>query len=1067
MSEKISINRDEILNNAKTESELSDLKQHADKMIRGFENFNNYSSNRAVWELVQNACDLTTECEVILDYKNGFSFTHNGRPFTTKSFISLIKQVSGKYGEESDIPEVGKYGTGFLTTHTFGRKFRINSILEANNTFFEIKDFLIDRSPKEWKALSENIRTQKENVYQLIQNGEILSNPEIKTTFSFLPETEQERSYISESSKDLEDYIPIVLTINDRLKKVKIVLNDAETSFELISKEKVENDKGIELYKTTVSKNGAKKIIYSIIEANDQIEVILPINEKLELFQFPERVSRLFLYYPLIGSEDFGLNFVINCNQFLPTEPRDGIHLKSNKDQVKEQEVANQKIIEKASQLIFNFLKSNLLAVSNPLLYAQINFKRNTDNNLLNEYFETLQKTWIDEYKLLPIVETTDGFKPVNEVYFFDEELLSNKEYFADIYTLVLTFYSNIPTKDKVFLWSKFAGEWTNEKTNEKVGFIGHKDLVEKISKEHLSKFDKICLINYYKNLIAEEKINYFSEYTLLPNLDGKFSLLSLLLTPQNLTESLIEIGKSIIPNSIERLIHKDFCFHFPFDKFNRKDFSNSVKNKLDEIQASTCIYFPETIITENYNVQSFEKTQRLENAFFENLLKYCKLNNNVNSQSKPSSLVKIISKYYSFDENLIQLSNLENQEENLDIRSSRKILAQIFFNLLQHHSENWVKENIGLLFEIANCNEDSLKEVYSTSKIYPNQLNQLKSISELKRDVEIIPSIKDLYNKVAKDEIREELVYINFNEFIAEDRFITTKYLTTAIEDIFFGTDINNINEHPFKVEILNIIKSLREKKYAELFPRLDDKKANVMLEVVTDENTKDDIFSIVTLGEADLKKLGKLVQEDNFSAILNAATILLQQQKEADADFHHKHEIGTYIESLIRQKLSDELKDRISFDDKKTETTNIQGGQDIVVFLDDNPVYFIEVKSRWNSQNSISMSKLQLQRAVEENERYALCAVDITRYTGENDKYKLSTDEILPLTKFVTNIGDTIKPLIEDNLEAEKQQDKSIHLIDYRGIIPQDIIQIGNDFDSFIELLLETIKTADTEKV
>ena len=111
--------------------------------------------------------------------------------------------------------------------------------------------------------------------------------------------------------------------------------------------------------------------------------------------------------------------------------------------------------------------------------------------------------------------------------------------------------------------------------------------------------------------------------------------------------------------------------------------------------------------------------------------------------------------------------------------------------------------------------------------------------------------------------------------------------------------------------------------------------------------------------------------------------------------------------------------------------------------------------------------MSKLQLHRAVEENSRYALCAVDITRYTGVNDRYKLSTDEILPLTKFVTNIGGTIKPLIEDNLEAEKQQDKSIHLIDYRGIIPQDIIQSGNDFDKFIDMLLQTIKTADTVNV
>ena len=1049
------IDRSEILENAKTESELSDLKQHADKMIRGFENFNNYSSNRAVWELVQNACDLTTECEVVLDYRNGFSFTHNGKPFTTKSFISLIKQVSGKYGEETNIPEVGKYGTGFLTTHTFGRKFRINSILEANNTFFEIKDFLIDRSPKEWKALSENIRKQKENVYELIQKGAILANPEIKTTFTFLPETDQERNYISESSKDLEDYIPIVLTINDRLKKVKIVLNDSETSFEQIEKIKVENYKGIELYKTTISKNGTNKIIYSIIETDDQIEVILPINENLELFQFSERVARLFLYYPLIGSEDFGLNFVINCNKFLPTEPRDGIHLQSNKDQVKEQEEANRKIIEKASQLIFGFLKSNVLRVSNPLLYAQINFKRNTDNNLLNEYFETIQKTWIEEYKLLPIVETPDGFKPINEVCFFNEELLNNTEYFDDIYTLVSTFYNNIPTKDKVILWSKFASEWTNEKNE----FIGHKDLVEKISNEHLSKFDKDCLINYYKNLIAEEKINYFSEHTLLPNLDGKLCFLSLLLTPQNLNETLIEIGKSLIPNSIERLIHKDFCFNLHFEKFNRKDFSNSVKTILDDKKASTYIYIPENLNKENYNVQSFEEIEKLESNFFESLLKYCKLNNNVNSQSKPLSLVKIISKYYSLDENLVQLSNLENQEENLDIRSSRKILVQIFFNLLQYHNEDWVKENIELLFEIANCNEDSLKEVYSTSKIYPNQINQLKSISDLKKDIDIIPEIKDLYNKVTKDEIRKDLVYKEFNEFVAEDRLINSKYLTNQIEDIFFNSDIHNINEHPFKDEILKIISSLRDKKYAELFPRLDDKKAKLMLDVVTNENTKDEIFSIVTLKESELKKLGQLVQEDNFSALLDKATDLLQQQIETEADFRHKHEIGTYIESLIREKLSSELKDRVSFGNKETEATNIQGGQDIVVFIDENPVYFIEVKSRWNSQNSVSMSKLQLQRAVEENECYSLCAVDITRYTGENDKYKLTTDEILPLTKFVTNIGDTIKPLIEDNLEAEKQQDKSIHLIDYRGIIPQDIIQVGNDFDNFIKLLLEII--------
>jgi len=385
-----------------------------------------------------------------------------------------------------------------------------------------------------------------------------------------------------------------------------------------------------------------------------------------------------------------------------------------------------------------------------------------------------------------------------------------------------------------------------------------------------------------------------------------------------------------------------------------------------------------------------------------------------------------------------------------------------VFFNLLRHHNDEWVKKNIQFLLDIASCNEDSIKDVYATSKIYPNQINQLKSVTELKRDIDIWTEIKELYNKVTKDEIKEDLVYQQFNEFVAEDRFVTNKYLTNQIEDVFFNTDIHNINEHPFKVEILNIISKLREKKYAELFPRLDDKKANLMLEIVTNENTKDDIFSIVTLKESQLKKLGKLVQDDNFEALLNAAAYILQQQIENNADFRHKYEIGTYIERLIREKLSQELQDRITFNkDESVEATDIQGGQDIVILLDGNPVYFIEVKSRWDARNSVSMSKLQLQRAVEENERYALCAVDITRYEGNNDRFHLTTDEIIPITKFVSNIGGSIKPLIEDNLAAEKNQTESIHLIDYRGIIPQEIIKTGNDFQIFINSLLTILNT------
>ncbi|MFV8343591.1 sacsin N-terminal ATP-binding-like domain-containing protein [Flavobacterium sp. XS2P39] len=1054
MEKSLQINRDIILKNAELESELSDLKQHADKMIRGFENFNNFSSNRAIWEMVQNACDLTNDCEVVIDYsKENFSFSHNGKPFTTKALISLIKQVSGKYGEESDLREVGKYGTGFLTTHTFGRKFLINSILGADSAFFEIKDFSVDRSPKEWKGLSANIKLQKDNVYKLIKEGTIISSPVNKTTFTYLPETEQEINYITESSTDLEDYVPIVLTINNRLKKVTIKdKNGIETIFVRTKKGSIPNSKNINLFKTEISRNGDNKILYSIIDEDSQIEVILPINAELELIQFSDRMARLFLYYPLVGSENFGLNFIINCNEFLPTEPRDGIHLKSNKDQVKNQEEANRRIIKKASELIFSFLKSNVLLVSNPLLYAKINFKRTSENSFLNEYFEELQELWTEELKQLPIVRTLEGFKTVDEAYFFNQELLASPEVFEEIYEIASLFYQNIPVKNDIILWSKFVNEWTNDD----VKFIGHQDLVSFISNENLSKFDESILKNYYNNLIANDKVYLFSEHTLLPNLDGEFCLLSALLSPENLTSTLIDFGKILIPHFIGRLVHQDFIFEFHFEKFNRKDFSNRVKTRLDEMQALDLFCMPEKLKKGHFHEIDFDEIKTLEYVFFTTLLNYCKLNNNLKSQSKPSQLTKIISKYYSLEDDLIYLPRLELQEENLDIRSARKILVKVFFNLLQLHDDEWVKDNILLLLEIANCYEDSLKEVYLVSKIYPNQVNKLKSINDLKKDLNVSEEIKDLFNKVTKDDIRSSLIYKQFNDFVTEDRFVTNKYLTTEIENIFFNTDINDINEHPFKEDILNIISKLRDKQYSDLFPRLDDKKANLMLAIVTNENTKDDIFSIVMLKEEQLKKLGKLIQNENFEAILNKAAVVLQQEAEKKTDFRHKYEIGRNIERLIREKLSAELLDRITFvNHEKLEASDIQGGQDIVVLLDSNPIYFIEVKSRWNSVNSVSMSKLQLQRAVEENDRYALCSVDISRYVGKGDRYNLSIEEILPLTKFVKEIGNDIRPLIEENLNAEKNQEESIHLIDYRGIIPQDIIQIGDDFSDFIESL------------
>ncbi|WDF77024.1 hypothetical protein PQ469_24375 [Mucilaginibacter sp. KACC 22773] len=236
------------------------------------------------------------------------------------------------------------------------------------------------------------------------------------------------------------------------------------------------------------------------------------------------------------------------------------------------------------------------------------------------------------------------------------------------------------------------------------------------------------------------------------------------------------------------------------------------------------------------------------------------------------------------------------------------------------------------------------------------------------------------------------------------------------------------------------------------------------MMLSIVTNESTKDDIFSIVILEENQLKALGKIIKRPNFEDILNKAIDAIRLEKERDSDWEHKYKIGTYIEDKIRLKLGTELSEKINIDKgKKLEAEDIQGGQDIVISFNGDPLYYIEVKSRWDSRSSVSMSKLQLEKASKNIEIYSLISVDVTKYNGEGDRYQLSEAEIIPLIKVLNGLGSEIFPLIENNLIAESDVSSAVKLIDFRGIINQDTIKNGFEFDFFVDDLVASL----TEKV
>jgi len=90
----IEYNRELAKQRAEEESRRADMKQHADKLIQGFEKLEESHAKRAIWELFQNAIDLSENCEIVIELKDDYlSFKHNGKPFTSKTLSCLIKLI--------------------------------------------------------------------------------------------------------------------------------------------------------------------------------------------------------------------------------------------------------------------------------------------------------------------------------------------------------------------------------------------------------------------------------------------------------------------------------------------------------------------------------------------------------------------------------------------------------------------------------------------------------------------------------------------------------------------------------------------------------------------------------------------------------------------------------------------------------------------------------------------------------------------------------------------------------------------------------------------------------------
>ena len=1042
----------------KYKTQRNDLKQHADKIIQGIKKIGPNHAKRAIWELFQNAVDLSPSCEIELKLSdNELIFSHNGVPFTMHTLDCLFTQVSSKTLSEKKLEReeadsIGQYGTGFMTSHSFGDILKVSGAIQDEHDgedsnhmvlgHIKFTDLVIDRSTQDWEKLCDEISNLRKRVTELLDEQPTFDELP-KTVFNFGFNNELNKKRASDAIESLKVILPYVMVFNDRLKKVTINDDQGNTTT-YIKNESEESGKYFYTREIWIN-NESKRINYL---KSDRLTIVLPIESnstdeasigKAEIL--PVSLPRLFLFYPLIGTEYFGFNYVIHSKNFQPTEPRDGLHLNSENEKNEVEELANQKLMQEASDLIFSFLENNLSKIQNPHLMAEINFSVSSDDVELNKYFTKFKDKWTNKFKTLPFVETQITRISAQQAVFLSNAVIheADENTLKAVYNIVGGFYENVPKLELTPIWTKLMDDW-NILDIKRIGFA---DIADKIQgKGAIESFNNQDLILLYQEMIRKGEGELFANRSLLPNIKGQFRKQMELSKSVDLTDALIPLADVINPKITNRQIDTNFLLEgLEFENFSRRNYMELINASLDE------------------HIKENTRSANLPENYLAYLIQYASIIPKEDSISGPVKVIKLIEEHYGLELNSIILPSIPGEEkDNIDIRKGQNDLFKVFLNDISDKDSGWTKENLEELAKVLKeaFNYADVKKIFLRYDVYPNQLHELKGIPNLCRDNKIPEFVKDLYDSIVEpnNPIRTKLAHSVIENIHDDMKSIKALDLTSDIEARFFGESGNEIHmeNHPYRSDIIDIIRNFKPDQenneiYEKLFPATSRNKSAILVQLADGDAS----FTILSQNESVIRKLAGIAGHPNLDELIKLGKDALLKQQQEEAEMKYKKKIGNHLENVLLKRLSQNLNAKV-----KSE----QDGQDLVVYIDEKPVYYIEVKSKWLETTPIRISRNQTLRAHQNPNCFALCSIDMTKYIGA-DKHEIEKIEsIVECMKFNTDLGREVGHLVNIYEDAH-QTDKFSLDGDFRTLIPLTYIKDGIDLFQFEFKLLEYIES------
>lgn len=1039
-----------------------ELMAYCKKISQGIENLDEKSGERAIWELVQNARDMDENCRIRIEMTaDSIVFSHHGKPFDYTSLLALVNQNSNKDNPGADL--VGQYGTGFMTTHAFNDIVKVSAPYKAMNGpvalkgYIHMQDFVLNRSYR--NNLERAIKEMGDEMQlvddmhkrtPLYPSYEALEESQKWTSFTYGLDTKTVESVSSQLASAVR-LMPFVLVINDRIKEVEVDDKYAKCHFRVAKTAnayKQPLEVGSKWYRVTdeietTDLNTQTKSLDAVVSLQslsqeDKVEDVVILPPYPVSCGHVSSIPNLFLWFPLLGTENFGVNFIFHSKRWHPVEKRNNIMLPENVPSKIEKGTHNENVLREMMEALHKYyaIECNDAALTREM--CVVNFHSDKEDEVTTKFYSDLQDLWKNVVPAWNIVPTAEGRKAMNDsrvkvlhpdfyTKLSDEK---RKEYEATLAEYAKSVKLNeqecylTPSED-LLEWSVVVDQWRCNRDSD--FFITVKDVCKSIQ----SKSDR--LFRFLSFLVDSDNADLLDDYELLPNRKGYLKKRGELRHGDFMTPQLYTLTELLMGSDADRMI--DVAYN---------GIGKAAHYKPEDLQRAIG-----QTVTQWRNAALGNNKTPLTSEQLNALIDFCSATSQTEFNNYRGRMMSHIVKVHGTSLTKLEQPKVIEKEDDF-YNPAFNLLLDYTLYAISTKDDQWVKDNEQLLkdflTEYATSNANDRLAKLDEYGVIPNHYYSLCIKKELYKNANINEELAKFYQDVKKEDLHDHWVHENFASiFTYEEQKATdvaNKIQTKLSDDDFQDTIV---------LDIIELAENETIDSWKILFKSIYAQRESIRYKLGTPAERKAINRMMKKKDPALLELMADVADREDAHAVMNNVNAVIEQM-EHDA---YIKMLGAYAERHIQQYLTEAL------ESASIIVINEQCGQDFILSKPGYEDYHVEVKSRWESDQCVEMSATQFRCAVDAADRYALVRVNMYHFdrsrAEQNNPMQLA--EIYNDIACLDNIG-TLEAELRDRAdEAFRGEDTDIRLDgSFKVRVPQDVFkEYPLDFNGLVDRIKE----------